>query len=105
VEKERKNPGPLFGALLALAGTCLSLWLCLRTVERFAQRLTNMVNQTVRETTRMLSPEQAQPTRLHPTAPAVELDPKDELPPWAVGMTEDDLRAGVDPMTGRPLMW
>jgi hypothetical protein len=104
VEKERRNPGTLLGALLVLAGTCLSLWLCLRTVERFAQRLTNMVNQTIRETSRMISPEQP-PEPARRLAPVVELDPKDELPPWAVGMTEEDLRAGVDPMTGRPLTW
>lgn len=88
-------------------GTCLSLWLSSRVVERLLTKLTELTNQVVRETAVAINPPPQQPISqpaMYQTAELPnDIDP-DEMPPWASpGMTWDDLREGIDPLTGRPL--
>lgn len=101
----------VLGVVLAvLAGTCLTLWLCLSVVERTISRITASWTQSADlMLARLLNQSTVGPPEVPETpqsegfyTQSMESDPED-LPPWAVGMTDEDLRDGVDPWTGRPL--
>ena len=105
----REN-GLAAGVALAVGvsiGMFLSLWLSSRVVERLLSKLTSLTNEVVRETGKAMNPppEQAvtQPGMYSTAALPNDIDPDSEMPPWAMGMTWDDLRKGTDPWGDRPL--
>lgn len=110
--KEQSDHG---NVLLLVVGLCLgmflSLWLSSRAVERLLSKLTELTNSVVRETAVAMNPPPIEATmqpNLYQQMSLADIDPDNLEPdvsqlPWAVGMTPEDLRAGIDPWTGRPL--
>lgn len=83
-------------------GIFLSLWLVWSLLERqneanrafLANVLDRTLGPTEQEQSRPVPPEVAYQT---------DLTEDTDLPVWAIGMTQEDLDQGIDPLTGRPL--
>jgi hypothetical protein len=78
-------------------GSCLSLWLCSRVLVDSWERQSRLLREL------MLMAGLAPPMEQTAPEPTPVPPPVEEMPSWAVGMTPEDLAAGIDPLTGRPL--
>lgn len=113
---------------LLCLGTSLSLWLCSLAMRRLWREVVESSVRLMRESMRAAGVQPAEvreallgvepPTRVlwEPDHDEPLDEPLDDAGgaldrravgkmPWAEGMTPEDLRRGIDPLTGRPLEW